>query len=132
MLRLITGYTWTNRITSRYDDLAFRSSLSKLRNSRPHLQKPFWLGTLFPEMKQLSRRAGRGKPETPVFRPPSLGRPYSKPKGLLFALRAQPSRRDRGMSHASDLFHRKAFGRLPSGYYTGWKVGGDILRVGAR
>ena len=34
------------------------------------------------------------------------------------------------MSHTSDLFHRKAFGRLPGGYYEGWKASGDILHVG--
>ena len=35
------------------------------------------------------------------------------------------------MSAATDLFHRKAFGKLRGGYFAGWKVSGDILRVGA-
>jgi len=34
------------------------------------------------------------------------------------------------MSHTSDLFHRKAFGRLAGGYFEGWKASGDILHVG--
>ena len=48
-----------------------------------------------------------------------------------------PSKQKSGIASAarpmgdSDLYHRKVFGHLGRGVYSGWKVAGQVFRVGA-